>query len=50
MSPMVIRGFSEASGSWKKTDPAVTSSSRRMQYAVVDLPEPDSPTRATVAR
>ena len=35
---------------WKKTDPAVTSSNRRMQYAVVDLPEPDSPTRATVAR
>ena len=73
IAPTVMRGLSEANGSWKmicmsrqsarnaaassavtlrpsnQTSPAVGSISRRMQRPVVDLPEPDSPTRPSVS-
>src|SRR5712692_5901429 len=73
IEPTVIRGFSEAYGSWKMicmsrrkwrsdrlssvvtfwspnhTSPAVGSIRRRMQRPVVDLPQPDSPTKPSVS-
>ena len=74
IAPTVMRGLSEANGSWKmicmsrqsdlqraaiergrrsvpsnQTSPAVGSISRRMQRPVVDLPQPDSPTRPSVS-
>ena len=74
IAPTVMRGLSEANGSWKmicmsrrsarssslvergdvlrrrtSTSPEVGSISRRMQRPVVDLPQPDSPTRPSVS-
>ena len=73
IAPTVMRGLSEANGSWKmicmsrqsarnaaassavtlrpsnQTSPAVGSIRRRMQRPVVDLPQPDSPTRPSVS-
>src|SRR5262245_26474864 len=73
IEPTVIRGFSDAYGSWKMiciclrrarrerlssvvtflpsnhTSPEVGSIRRRMVRPVVDLPQPDSPTRPSVS-
>src|SRR2546427_5048278 len=73
IDPTVIRGLSDAYGSWKmicislrsarserlssvvtfcapnQTSPDVGSMSRRIERPVVDLPQPDSPTRPSVS-
>ncbi len=73
IAPTVMRGLSEANGSWKmicmsrhsarkaprssavtfwpsnQISPAVGSISRKMQRPVVDLPQPDSPTKPKVS-